>query len=115
MAQGDADLHRNVYQSRLAVALSSGIDVTRTSYAARITHVNNGYHLAGSSVANLTLGPTEVNTTAAVYVDTTNADPARWDDRLLGTSPARGVGVDVGITKNILGAPVPTPPNAGAY
>ncbi|MFT3911845.1 MAG: T9SS type A sorting domain-containing protein [Ferruginibacter sp.] len=93
--------------------LSTGIDVTGSSYASRTTHQDNIYQLSNNSVPNFTLGTTELSTSAAILTNTTAADPQSWDYTPITGSPAIDFGQNLGLTKDFAGNIVPAVPNAG--
>ncbi|MBC7536664.1 MAG: T9SS type A sorting domain-containing protein, partial [Ferruginibacter sp.] len=92
--------------------LTTGIDVVRSNDP-KTTHTNNIYKLSGGSVANTTLGSTELSTAAAIFNNTTAADPISWNYTPVAGSPLVDFGVNVGIARDFVGNTVPSVPNAG--
>jgi hypothetical protein len=96
--------------------VSNGAAVMRVDQwnSGQLTHTNNLYKLSNGSVTNLTLDPTEIETTSAViWTNTTNPNPLNWNYNLTSTSPARGSGVNVGLTRDFAGNTVSGVPDMG--
>jgi hypothetical protein len=79
----------------------------------KTSHANNVYKLSSGSTANITLGATEVSTSAAIFTNTTGADPISWNFTPVVGSPVIDRGQNVGIAKDFVGNPVPSVPNSG--
>jgi hypothetical protein len=92
--------------------LSTGLDVV-SSNDPKTSHANNVYKLSSGSTANITLGATEVSTSAAIFTNTTGADPISWNFTPVVGSPVIDRGQNVGIAKDFVGNPVPSVPNSG--
>lgn len=93
--------------------LSTGIDITRSSYATKTVHQDNIYQLSNSSVTNFNLGTTEISTSAAILTNTAGADPLAWNYTPGTGSPAIDFGQNLGLTRDFAGNTVPSVPNAG--
>lgn len=100
------NLKNNVFQ------LSTGLDVVRSNDSKTI-HANNIYKLSGGSTLNVSLASTELNTTGAIFSNTTAADPISWNYTPASGSPVIDFGQNVGIAKDFVGNIVPQLPNAG--
>lgn len=101
------NLKNNIY------ILSTGMDVTRSSYATKTIHEDNIFQLSNNSVTNFTLHSTELSVTGGVLSNTSNADPLTWNYAPATNSPAIDFGQNVGLTRDFIGNAVPSVPNAG--
>ncbi|MEO7044088.1 MAG: hypothetical protein ABI091_02185, partial [Ferruginibacter sp.] len=84
--------------------LSTGLNVVRSSSAAKTSHTNNIYQLSNGSKANYTLGSSEINTTATLF--DANYYP-------LPNSPVINFGIAVGIALDYAGNAITGKPDAG--
>ena len=101
------NLKNNIFQ------LSSGIDITKASYASKILHEDNIYKLTNSSITNFNITTSELSTTASILTNTTAADPLSWNYTPIAGGPAIDFGQNLGITRDFVGNVVPSVPNAG--
>ncbi|MCX6323055.1 MAG: T9SS type A sorting domain-containing protein [Sphingobacteriales bacterium] len=90
----------------------TGINIINSSQASTTVHQSNIYKFTGG-VTNFPLSPNELITNAAIFTNTTAADPIQWDYSPLTNSAAIDFGQNVGITKDFAGNTVPAIPNAG--
>lgn len=97
------------------IQISNGLPVTPNGQFAgnNLTHTNNIYKLSNGSVTNFTLNTSEIATSNAIWVNTTNANPLNWDYNLISTSPAINTGVYLGFTRDFNNNVVGDPPSIG--
>lgn len=96
--------------------LTTGEDVVSNNLdTSKLIHTNNIYKLT-SGTLGVRLNPTELLLvgSAPIFVDTTG-DQETWDYRLLPGSPAINFGLNVGLTRDIIGTPILGNPDAGIY
>lgn len=98
------DIKNNVFQ------IGIGGTVINTSRV-NATHTNNVYKLSGGTSLGFTLGANEVNTSAAFWTNTTNADPILWNYAPLNPGLLIGTGINVGLSTDFAGNPVSNPPD----
>lgn len=80
----------------------------------KFNHENNIYVLSGDSDLNLSLGSTEMMTSAAVFTSS-SGDATTWNYVPPAGSPPLGAGQSLGFTRDHDGTTVPTTPDVDAY
>ncbi|MEO8768986.1 MAG: T9SS type A sorting domain-containing protein [Ferruginibacter sp.] len=94
------------------IQISTPLKIARSGEA-KMAHDYNVAKLSGGSNFGLTLNTHDKSTTAVIFTNTTAANAASWDLTPPPASPEIDAGVNVGITSDFAGNPVPAVPNAG--
>ena len=95
--------------------ISNGARVMKTGLftAGQLEHKNNVFKLSNGSVLNFTIDPSEVQTSAVLWNNTTNTNPLYWNLEPANSSLLIDFGTPAGQTRDILGNGINNNPDAG--
>ncbi len=81
----------------------------------QLTRLNNIYKLSGGATLGYTINGTELSTNNTLFTDQAPVDPYTWNYVLKTGSEAIRFGVNLSLTRDIVGNIIPVTPDAGAF
>ena len=99
------DVENNIFQFSNGVKVKASITGISPDY--------NIYKMSGTSTIGYTAAAHDITTSAALFTNTSPADPVNWDYYPLSTGPQVGAGVNHSLSPDYAGNTVTAPPTIG--